>query len=114
MAGSGHASTVASEWQDRVGWGLVALLVGVVALASDPIGYAAVAGVGLAMLGLSLVQLRASHELDVLTSVLGATAVAAGLGALVGVRVDVFALFFIILGLVLIGLPVARSFARAR
>ncbi len=103
-----QGTTTTRERLDTVGWGLVFLLVGTVALPGGPAQYAAVAGVGTLLLGLSVALARLERRLDLFSAVLGATALASGLGALAGLRIDAFALFFILLGLVMVVVPLVR------
>lgn len=113
-AHANDASSAARERFNTIGWGLVFLLVGALALPSGPGEYAAVAGVGALMLGLNVALIAAGRRLDWFTAVLGATALVAGLGAMAGVKIDVFALFFLLLGLVMVVVPLLRSADRRR
>lgn len=102
------ASSTTRERLNTVGWGLVFLLVGAMALPSGPAEYVAVAGVGALMLSLNVVLLAVGRQVDVFTAVLGATALIAGLSAMAGVKIDGFALFFILLGFVMVVVPLVR------
>jgi hypothetical protein len=64
------------------------------------------------MLSLNVVLLAVGRQVDVFTAVLGATALTAGLGAMAGVKIDGFALFFILLGLVMVVVPLVRLAGR--
>ncbi len=108
MPHTDDASSATGERFNTVGWGLVFLLVGTLALPSGQVEFAAVAGVGALMLGLNAALIAAGRRLDLFTSVLGATALVAGLGAMAGVKIDVFALFFLLLGLAIIIVPLLR------
>ena len=98
---------------DNIGWGLLFLAFGALALPNGPAEYAAVALVGTAMLALNGVRLLAGVPIRWFSTVLGATGLIAGTLALDGVRVDAFALFFVILGgatiVAAIALPARRS-----
>lgn len=87
---------------DNIGWGLLFLLFGVLALPSGTVEYVSAAAVGAAMLGLNGVRLLVALPLRWFSAILGTVFFVGGIGALVGVRVDVFLLFFVIAGVVTI------------
>jgi hypothetical protein len=108
-------SPATRERLDTIGWGLVFLLVGVLALPGGTGEYAALASVGALMLVFNLVLVAGDRQVDVLTAALGGTAVVGGVGALAGLAIDGFALFFVVLGGILIAVPLGRlASTRAR
>jgi hypothetical protein len=109
-----HDASRRRERFNAVGWGLVFMLVGALALPSGELEYITVAGVGALMLGLNVALMVGGHRLDLFTLALGATALAAGLGAIGGLKIDLFALFFLVLGLVMVVVPLVRLAGRRR
>ena len=102
---------------DTVGWGLLFLLFGVLALPSGTVEYASAAAVGAAMLGLNAVRIVADVPVRWFTIILGSVFVVGGSGALVGIHMDVFLLFFVLAGVVTIAgalVQPARSSAAAQ
>lgn len=93
---------------DDIGWGLLFLAFAALALPNGTAEYAAVAAVGLAMLVLNLARIVAGVEVRWFTIVLGATGLIAGTLALAGIKVDAFAIFFVILGVVTIATAIVR------
>jgi hypothetical protein len=87
---------------DSIGWGLVFLLIGALALPNGPIEYVSAAAVGAAMLGLNIVRLIESVPVRWFTVILGSVLLVGGTGALAGVHMDVFLLFFVVAGVVTI------------
>jgi len=88
---------------DAVGWGLLFLLFGALALPKGTTEYASAAAVGAAMLGLNGMRVAAGLPVSWFSVVLGAAILVAGSGALVSVHMDVFVVFFVIAGVVAIG-----------
>ena len=112
-----HTNEASSSTRQRlntIGWGLVFLLIGSLALPRGQIEYAAVTTVGALMLALNAVLVAVWHKGDLFTSVLGATALIAGLGAMAGVTIDAFALFFLLLGSFFVVVPLVRLADRRR
>ena len=87
---------------DTVGWGLLFLLLGALALPNGTAEYASVAVVGAAMLVLNGLRVVAGLPLRWFTIILGAVMLVAGTGALTGLHLDVFVLFFLLAGVVTI------------
>ena len=87
---------------DSVGWGLLFLLFGALALPNGTAEYASVAAVGAAMLGLNLLRIVLDVPVRWFSIILGTVMAVAGSGALIGVKMDVFVLFFVIAGIVTI------------
>ena len=87
---------------DAVGWGLLFLLFGALALPNGTAEYAAAAAVGAAMLGLNALRLAAGTPIRRFSVILGAAILVAGSAALVSVHMDAFVLFFVIAGVVTI------------
>lgn len=92
---------------DGAAWGLLFLLLGAMALPSGTTEYAAVAAAGALLVGLNGLRAIAHIEIGWLSVVLGTTALIAGVGALAGIRIDDVALFFALIGVVLIGGAIA-------
>ncbi len=97
---------------DNIGWGLLFLAFAALALPNGTGEYAAVAGVGAAMLVLNAVRVIAGVEIRWFSTLLGATGLVAGVMALGGVKVDALALFFVFLGVVTIVSAVVRPSRR--
>jgi hypothetical protein len=87
---------------DTVGWGLLFLLFGALALPNGTAEYASAAVVGAAMVGLNLVRVFVDLPVRWFSIILGAVMLVAGTGALAGLHMDVFVLFFILAGVVTI------------
>lgn len=85
---------------DAVGWGLLFLLFGVVALPNGTAQYAAAVAVGAAMLGLNVLRTVAVVPVRWFSVILGGAFLIGGCGALVGVHMDVVVLFFVLAGIV--------------
>jgi hypothetical protein len=71
--------------------------------------YAAVAGVGVLLLGLNAARAVTAIRVRWFSITVGTWAVIGGLGAMAGLRIDAFALFFLLLGLVTVGAAAFRS-----
>lgn len=93
---------------DTVGWGLLFLLVGALAMPTGVGEFASVAVVGALLLTLNVARVAAGVPVSWLSVILGATALAAGLGAMAGMRIDAFVLFFALLGAVTVASAVVR------
>ena len=100
VAGSLHAREARF---DTIGWGLLAILVGVMAMPSGTPTYLLAAATGTAMLGLNAWRRATGVPVRWFSIALGAVILAAGLAALAGVEIDVLAAFFVTLGIVVIG-----------
>ena len=87
---------------DAVGWGLLFLLFGVLALPNGTAQYAAAVAVGVAMLGLNLVRIVAAVPVRWFSVILGGAFLIGGSGALAGVHMDVVVIFFVLAGIVAI------------
>lgn len=87
---------------DNVGWGLLFFLFAVLALPSGTAEYVSAAAVGAAMLGLNGLRIIVAVPVGWFSVILGTAFLAGGTGALVGVHLDVFLLFFLIAGVVTI------------
>ena len=93
---------------DSVGWGLLFLLFGALALPNGTAEYASVAAVGAAMLGLNVLRIVLDLPVRWFSVILGAVMAVAGSGALAGVKMDVFVLFFVLAGAVTIAGAIAK------
>lgn len=91
------------------GEGLLFLLIAAVALPSGTTAYAAVAAVGVLLLGLNAARIAAGIRVRWFSITVGAWAVIGGVGAMAGLKIDAFALFFLLLGLVSLGSAAFRS-----
>jgi hypothetical protein len=87
---------------DNVGWGLLFLLIAVLALPNGMTEYIAAVAVGGAMLGLNGLRVLASIAVRWFSVFLGASFLLGGSGAAAGLHMDVFLLFFAIAGAVTI------------
>jgi hypothetical protein len=103
----GHGKDLERRFDD-VGWGLLFLLFAALALPSGTAEYASAAIVGGLMLGLNAARVAVDVEVRWFSVVLGAAMLVGGAGALGGVHMDVFMLFFGILGAITILSAVVR------
>jgi hypothetical protein len=87
---------------DNVGWGLLFLLFGVLALPNGTAEYVSAAAVGAAMLGLNGLRIVLAVPVRWFSIVLGAAFLVGGSGAMAGVHMDVFVVFFVVAGAVTI------------
>ena len=87
---------------DSVGWGLLFLLFGALALPNGTAEYASAAATGAAMLGLNVARFILDVPVRWFSIILGTVMAVAGSGALFGVKMDVFVLFFVLAGVVTI------------
>jgi hypothetical protein len=87
---------------DSIGWGLLFLLVAVLALPEGPLEYAAAAIVGGLMLALNLLRVGLGAPVRWLSVALGGSMVIAGSAALAGIEMDIFVLFFGLAGAITI------------
>jgi hypothetical protein len=94
---------------DAAGWGLILILFGALALPRGVAEFTLVAGTGAAMLGLNALRVMSGVPVAWFGIILGAVALVAGVGAIVGVTVPAVALLFILLGLGTIIGAVVRS-----
>ena len=109
---NGTMSTRLRTLEDRfqtAAEGLLFLLIAALALPSGTARYAAVAVVGILLLGLNVARIAAGIRVPWLSVTVGTWAVVAGLGAIAGLKIDGFALFFLLLGLATIGAAAFRS-----
>jgi hypothetical protein len=90
------------ERLDSVGWGLLFLLFGALALPNGTAEYASAAIVGAVMLGLNAARIVLDVPVRWFSIILGTVMAVAGSGALAGVHMDVFVLFFVFAGVVTI------------
>jgi hypothetical protein len=102
------SSSALGDRFDSVGWGLLFLLVGALALPSGTVQFVAAIAVGSAMLALNAARAFASISVSWFSIILGAAMVLAGAGALGGLHMDVFVLFFVIAGAVTIGTALVK------
>ena len=87
---------------DNVGWGLLFFLFAVLALPSGTAEYVSAAAVGAAMLGLNGLRILVAVPVRWFSVILGAAFVAGGSGAMAGMHMDVFVVFFVLAGVVTI------------
>lgn len=84
---------------DEIGWGLFFLVTGAVLLVPDKVpGGTWLMAVGLILLGINGVRRVNDIPISVFTVVLGILALAAGIGDLLGVKLPLFAVLLIIIG----------------
>lgn len=84
---------------DTAGWGLLFVLLGALAMPKGTAEYLAVAAVGALMLGLNAGRVAAGVPVRWLSIILGAVTLVAGGGAMAGIEIDAFVLFFFVLGI---------------
>ena len=94
---------------DSIGWGLLFLLVAALALPNGTAEYASVAVVGGLLIGLNLARLAYGVPIRWFSVILGASMTIAGGGALAGVRLDLFVVFFALAGIVTIATALIRK-----
>jgi hypothetical protein len=87
---------------DNVGWGLLFFLFAVLALPSGTAEYVSAAAVGGAMLGLNGLRILVAVPVRWFSVILGTVFLVGGTGALVGVHMDIFLLFFVLAGVITI------------
>jgi len=111
---SGSGGSRVHQLQDRfdtVGWGLIFLFFGALALPSGTAEYASLAVVGGLMLLLNAVRVLKDAPVRWSTLVLGAASLVGGSAALLGEKLDAFVILFVVAGLVTIAgalLPTGR------
>ena len=88
---------------DAMGWGLLFLLFAALALPNGQAEYASAAIVGGLMLALNVARIAVDVPVRWFSVILGTVMLVAGSGALAGVHMDVFVLFFVLAGAVTIG-----------
>jgi hypothetical protein len=93
---------------DTIGWGLLFLLFAALAMPNGSAEYAAIAAVGGAMLLLNVVRRLLDVEMRWFSLVLGGALFIAGCGALSGMHMDAFVLFFVLAGVVNIAAAIVR------
>jgi hypothetical protein len=94
---------------EAIGWGLLFLMSGVLLLVPGLPEGTWLVGLGLLMLGLNATRLFIGLPLDRFGVIIGAGAVLAGLGAMAGMEVPVFALGLIAWGLAIIAKQVGQG-----
>lgn len=87
---------------DVLGWGILLLMTGVLLLVPGMPEGAWLVGVGALLLGLAGVRRALGLTFGWFGVILGASALLAGLGAIAGVSIPVFALFLVACGLAII------------
>lgn len=87
---------------DAAGWGLLFLLFAALSLPAGTAEYASAAAVGGLMIGLNLLRVVAGVEVRWFSVILGTSIAVAGTGALAGMHLDAFILFFVLAGVALI------------
>ncbi len=98
---------------ESIGWGLLLLLFAAVSLPHGTAEFVSVTVVGLAMVGLNVYRRLRGLEVAWFSLVLGLAVSIAGVAALRSVEMDVFALFFVVAGVVTIGAALVRPVSRA-
>ena len=94
---------------DAIGWGLLFLMTGVLVLVPGVPDGTWLVGLGLLMLGGNATRLYIGLPLDRFGVIIGAGALLAGLGALAGMEIPVFALGLIACGLAIIAGQLGRG-----
>lgn len=97
---------------DAIGWGLLFLMTGVLALVPGLPDGTWLVGLGILLLGLNAARLRLGIAPEWFTVILGSVALLAGLGEMAGVAIPGFELFLILSGLAIIGGQLARGSER--
>lgn len=101
-----RAKALHSTLEDRfqaAGEGMFLLLIGALLIPGGTVEYAAVAAVGALLLGLNAARVAAGHRPRWFSVTVGAWATIGGLGALAGLHVNGVSLFFLLLGVVVLG-----------
>ena len=93
---------------DTVGWGLVFFLFAALAMPNGTGEYIAVTAVGGGMLALNAIRRALDIPIRWFSVVLGGALPVAGCGALGGLHMDAFVLFFVLAGLVNVGAAILR------
>ena len=107
--------TRTSERLDEVGWALLFLMSGaILVIPGLPHPWAAwFIGVGAILVGLNLARYATGLRIHVLTSGCGAIAMAAGVGAYVGIEIPIVALVLVLIGVVILAEPLIRRNAQS-
>lgn len=93
---------------DAVGWGLLFLFFAALALPSGNVEYVSVAALGGLMLALNVVRVAVDVPIRWFSVILGASMLVGGGAAVLGVKMDLFVIFFALAGLV----TIAGAFSR--
>ena len=93
---------------EAIGWGLLFLMTGVLALIPGLPDGTWLAGLGVLLLGLSAVRWVLGLSPEWFTVILGSVALLGGLGAMVGITIPWFAYLLILSGLAIIAGQVVR------
>jgi hypothetical protein len=94
---------------DAIGWGLLFLMTGTLALIPGLPEGTWLAGLGVLLLGLNAARIVLGLSPEWFTVILGSVALLAGLGGMVGVAVPGFALLFILGGVAIIAGQLVRG-----
>lgn len=99
---------------DKVGWALLFLMSGaILAVPGIPHPWAAwFIGVGAILVGLNLVRYASGLRLHILTTGCGAIAMAAGVGAYLGIEIPILALVLVLIGAVILVEPLVKPNTR--
>jgi hypothetical protein len=87
---------------DSMGWGLLFLFFAALALPTGPTEYAGVAALGALMLLLNALRILSEIPVRWFSVILGSVMLVGGGGALVGFRMDLWVLFFVLAGFITI------------
>jgi hypothetical protein len=93
---------------DTAGWGLLFVLFGALAMPNGTAEYLAVAAVGALMLALNAGRVAAGVPVRWFSIILGSVTLIAGAGAMTGIRIDAFVLFFFVLGIATVAGAIVR------
>ncbi len=94
---------------DAIGWGLLFLFLAALALPSGNAEYVSVATLGGLMLALNVVRIARDVPIRWFSVILGTSMLVGGGAAVLGVRMDLFVVFFVLAGLVTIAGAFRRS-----
>jgi len=101
-AGTSRRPAALEDRLDSIGWGLLFLFVAALALPSGTAEYASVAVLGGLFLLLNVGRILLGVRASWLSVIIGSSMLIGGVSALAGTKVDLFALFFLLVGLVTI------------
>jgi hypothetical protein len=93
---------------ETIGDGFVLLLLAAISLPGGTVARLAVMLMGVLLLGLNVTRLMTGVEVRLMSTTIGAWATIAGAGALAELGLNLFALFFLLLGLGVVASAVVR------
>ncbi|HTJ25818.1 MAG TPA: hypothetical protein VMA36_06610 [Candidatus Limnocylindria bacterium] len=95
---------------DEIGWALFLIMIGAIWLFPDSVPQDAwLIGAGVIMLGVNAIRYLNGIAVNAFTAALGVVALAAGIAGVSGVKISVFAIILIVVGLGIIARPMIAN-----